>query len=129
MRYLCGHFISISESDDVDSTLLLYRDEDKQKYDDAFVRCQAISIVVFLYEAFGRLSAIDVQKHLHFAPWYFHHRVELPKDVKPRITAHQDFYQTFPGLPLWSICPGSLRQRTLTLPYFCEKLYRDEIVL
>lgn len=98
-------FISISERGDVDSTLLSYRDEDKQKHDDAFVRCQAISIVLFLYEAFGRLSAIDVQKHLHFAPWNFHHRVELPKDVKPRITAHQDFYQTFPGLPLWSICP------------------------
>ena len=95
-------FISINKSDDVYSSLNPWTGEED---DSSFLHCQAISIVLFLYEAFGRLSAADIQKHFSFAPWKFHHRVELPRDVKPRVTAQQDFYQTFPGLPLWSICP------------------------
>lgn len=99
-------FISINESDDADSFPDPWTDEDKyEDGDSSFLLCQAISIVLFLYEAFGRLSATDVQNNFDFAPWKFHHRVELPEDAKPRVTALQDFYQTFPGLPLWSICP------------------------
>lgn len=96
-------FISISESDDVDSALESWTEDEEEE--SSILQCQAISVVLFLYETFGRLSAIDVQRNFHFSPWKFHHRVELPADAKPRVTAVQDFYQTFPGLPLWSICP------------------------
>lgn len=95
-------FISVNESDDMESALDSWTNEDEES---SILQCQAISIVLFLYEAFGRLSAIDVQSNFHCPPWKFHHRVELPADAKPRVTAVQDFYQTFPGLPLWSICP------------------------
>lgn len=95
-------FISINESNDVNAALDSWTDESN---DSSILQCQAISIVLFLYETFGRLSAIDVQNKLNFPPWKFHHRVELPADAKPRVTALQDFYQTFPGLPLWSVCP------------------------
>lgn len=96
-------FISINESDDVDSAL----DDacSEEDHESPILQCQALSVVLFLYETFGRLSAIDVQRNFHFPPWKFHHRVELPADAKPRVAAVQDFYQTFPGLPLWSICP------------------------
>ena len=97
-------FISVNESDDADCAL---EDACSDEGDDEspILQCQAISVVLFLYETFGRLSAIDVQRNFHSPPWRFHHRVELPLDAKPRVTAVQDFYQTFPGLPLWSICP------------------------
>ena len=95
-------FISINESDDAECALDSWTDQDD---DSTILQCQAISIVLFLYETFGRLSAIDVQNNFHFPPWKFHHRLELPKDAKPRVTALQDFYQTSPGLPLWSILP------------------------
>ena len=98
-------FISINESDDVDSSFHSWTDSGYVEEDSSFLHCQAISVVLFLYEAFGRLSATDVQKNFNFSPWKFHHRVELPEDVKPRVTARQDFYQTLPELPLWSICP------------------------
>ncbi|XP_022781688.1 protein FAM124A-like [Stylophora pistillata] len=95
-------FISIDESNDGESALDSWKDEND---DPSILQCQAISIVLFLYETFGRLSASYVQNKLNFLPWKFHHRVELPADARPRVTALQDFYQTFPGLPLWSICP------------------------
>lgn len=99
--------VSVNESDDVDTSLDLWTDEYKYMEEDSscFLQCQAVSIVLFLYEAFGRLSATDVQTNFNLAPWKFHHRVELPADTKPRVTAQQDFYQLSTGLPLWSICP------------------------
>lgn len=99
-------FISIKESDDADSfSLYSWTDEDTLEEESSFLHCQAISVVLFLYETFGRLSATDVQMNFNFNPWKFHHRVELPENAKPRVSARQDFYQTSPELPLWSICP------------------------
>lgn len=80
-------------------------DEDDVLRDSSILYCPALSIVLFLSEDFGRLSAKTLQKNFNFSPWEFHHRVELPKHAKPRVTAGQDFYATFPNLPLWSICP------------------------
>ena len=98
-------FISIDETDDVDSSQEFWNTENVNNEDSSYLQFQAISVALFLYEAFGRLSALDVQKNFQLAPWKFHHRIELPVEARPRVVAQQDFYQTLPGLPLWSICP------------------------
>ena len=97
-------FVTINEHDGFDFSQAEADDDDTGK-DSPFHHCQAMSIVLFLYEEFGRLSATNIQKNFDFSPWEFHHRVELPAHAKPRITAGQDFYETFPDLPLWSVCP------------------------
>lgn len=97
-------FICLQESEDLSSSLVEW-DRNDVYHDEINVECPALSIVLFLRESFGRLSAISVQKNLTLNPWSFHHRIELPKDVRPQITATQDFYQAFQDLPLWSVCP------------------------
>lgn len=98
-------FVTINENDQFDFSKAAADDYDGGTRKDFFHHCQAISVVLFLYEEFGRLSATNIQKNFDFSPWEFHHRVELPAHAKPRITAGQDFYETFSDLPLWSICP------------------------
>ncbi|XP_031559679.1 protein FAM124A-like [Actinia tenebrosa] len=97
-------FICLEESEEFASSLLEW-DGNGAYYDEFNVECPALSVVLFLRESFGRLSAVSVQKNLTTNPWKFHHRIELPKDVRPQITATQDFYQAFHDLPLWSVCP------------------------
>ena len=95
-------FICVSESKDVNSPLMFWERGTPQGMS---LECQAVAVVLFLHESFGRLSAVSVRKNFQRPPWKFHHRVELAYNVKPRVTATQDFHQTFPDLPLWSICP------------------------
>ncbi|EDO39829.1 predicted protein [Nematostella vectensis] len=96
-------FICIEESEDVKYPLTVWG-ENLPRSSDNFV-CTSLSVVLFLRETFGRLSALSMQKNLGAEPWRFHHRIELPLDVRPRVTARQDFYQAFPELPLWAISP------------------------
>ncbi|KAK3745856.1 hypothetical protein QZH41_003359 [Actinostola sp. cb2023] len=102
-------FINFEECEDFKSSLATWDEAttslNETDFEDGCLECPALSVVLFLSETFGRLSAISVQKYLSSEPWKFHHRIELPKDVRPQITARQDFYQAFHGLPLWSVCP------------------------
>lgn len=98
-------FINLEEKDCLNQPLTEWDQDTESEYDNDGIVCPAISIVLFLSETFGQLSANSVQNYLASEPWKFHHRIELPKDVRPQITARQDFYQAFHEHPLWSICP------------------------
>jgi len=98
-------FINLEEKESFNQPLTAWDQETEGDYDTDGMICPAISIVLFLSEKFGQLSANSVQNYLSSEPWKFHHRIELPKDVRPQITARQDFYQAFHDHPLWSICP------------------------
>ena len=99
-------FISLDESENISSPLIMWeREHSKDDNAGQNLDCPAVCVVLFLYEKFGRLSALTVQKTFDFPPWKFHHRIELPQGARPRVTARQDFFSTAPHLPLWAICP------------------------
>lgn len=118
-------FICLNESENINSPLFMWeREYSKGGSVGQSLNCPAICVVLFLYEKFGRLSALTVQKTFNFPPWKFHHRIELPQGARPRVTARQDFYSTAPDLPLWAICPVHFGNEHLRFHLFVRNFAR-----
>lgn len=66
---------------------------------------QSLSIVLFLHEdSKYQLNARFAKRHLESPPWEFHHKIELTSRTDMRPVARQDYYESSPDLPLWTVC-------------------------
>lgn len=66
---------------------------------------QSLSIVLFLHEdSKYQLNARFAKRYLKSPPWDFHHKIELASRTDMRPVAHQDYYESSPDLPLWTVC-------------------------
>ena len=66
---------------------------------------QSLSIVLFLHEdSKYQLNARFAKRYLESPPWDFHHKIELASRTDMRPVARQDYYESSPDLPLWTVC-------------------------
>ena len=66
---------------------------------------QSLSIVLFLHEdSKYQLNARFAKRYLESPPWDFHHKIELTSRTDMRPVARQDYYESSPDLPLWTVC-------------------------
>ena len=66
---------------------------------------QSLSIVLFLHEdSKYQLNARFAKRYLKSPPWDFHHKIELASRTDMRPVARQDYYESSPDLPLWTVC-------------------------
>lgn len=66
---------------------------------------QSLSVVLFLHEeSIYQLNARFAKHYLESPPWDFHHKIELANRTDMRTVARQDYYESSPDLPLWSVC-------------------------
>lgn len=77
--------------------------EDKYTSDNLIT--QSLSVVLFLREETKyQLNARFAKDYLETPPWLFHHKIELASRSDMRSVARQDYYESFPDLPLWTVC-------------------------
>ena len=66
---------------------------------------QSLSVVLFLREETKyQLNARFAKSYLDAPPWAFHHKIELASRADMRPVARQDYHESSPDLPLWTVC-------------------------
>lgn len=74
-------------------------------YTSEHLTTQSLSVVLFLREETKyQLNARFAKDCLECPPWVFHHKIELASRTTLRSVARQDYYQSSPDLPLWTVC-------------------------
>lgn len=102
------NLIQIEQEDN--STPSFYHDKDQtEKVQETHfgdhLNTQSLSIVLFLNEESGcQLNARFAKSYLESPPWVFHHKIELTSRTDMRSVARQDYYESSPDLPLWTVC-------------------------
>ena len=116
-------FIIFKDSEVTRLPFCMTENEDTSVHDEPEnIESLPICIMLFLNEKLGPLSASSLEKRLKFPPWRLHHRMELPQNVQPRVTAKQDFYFLSPELPLWSVSPVHCGNEHLRFQIFVRDL-------
>ena len=96
--------LQIEQQDKSSFTLCHEQDDPKQNNKD-HLSTQSLSIVLFLREeSNNQLNARFAKHYLEFPPWDFHHKIELASRTDMRPVARQDYYESSPDLPLWTVC-------------------------
>lgn len=91
-------------------TLTFYHEQghlenDNDIYTEDHLSTQSLSVVLFLREETKyQLNARFAQSYLDSPPWVFHHKIELASCTDMRPVARQDYYESSPNLPLWTVC-------------------------
>ena len=76
-----------------------------ETYNEDNLCTQSLSIVLFLHEdSKYQLNARFAKRHLESPPWDFHHKIELASRTDMRPVARQDYFESSPDLPLWTVC-------------------------
>ncbi|XP_078376998.1 protein FAM124A-like [Oculina patagonica] len=76
-----------------------------ESYNQDHLSTQSLSIVLFLHEESKyQLNAGFAKHYLESPPWDFHHKIELASRSDMRPVARQDYYESSPDLPLWTVC-------------------------
>lgn len=77
----------------------------KESYKKDHLSTQSLSVVLFLHEESKyQLNARFAKRYLESPPWDFHHKIELASRTDMRPVARQDYYESSPDLPLWTVC-------------------------
>lgn len=101
--------LQIEPQDQCPFTLSNEQDDSKQNVKESsnenHLSTQSLSIVLFLREESKyQLNARFAKHYLEKPPWDFHHKIELASRRNMRPVARQDYYESSPDLPLWTIC-------------------------
>lgn len=94
----------------------------KESYNKDLLSTQSLSIVLFLREEPKyQLNARFAKSYLESPPWDFHHKIELASRTDMRPVARQDYYESSPDLPLWTVCSVHFGNEQLRFNIFVKK--------
>jgi len=83
---------------------------------------QSLSVVLFLREETKyQLNARFAKNYLDSPPWVFHHKIELASRSDMHPVARQDYYESSPDLPLWTVCSVHYGNEQLRFNIFVKK--------